>query len=51
MLRHVYREAMTKLWHLAYCVWYDNRRIRDERAAEVWGGIADWLCGHIPEKP
>ena len=51
MLRHIYREVMTKMWHFAYCVWYDNRRVGDERAAEVWGRIADRLCERIPAKP
>lgn len=37
-------DAMTALWHRAYCSWYDHDRAGHGLRATVWGWLADRLC-------
>lgn len=33
-----------RVWHAAYCRWYDHRQAGNRRRAAVWGWIADAAC-------
>lgn len=37
-------EMRDRLWHAAYCRWYDHRQVGHVRRASVWGWVADLLC-------
>ena len=37
-------QGLTRLWHGAYCRWYDHDRAGHGRRARVWGWTADRLC-------
>ena len=40
---------MIRVWHFAFCRWYDHDRAGHPRRAALWGQIADRLV-HVGER-
>ncbi len=43
-MRTALRETRTRLWHAAYCRWYDLREAGHPTRSRAWGRIADAIC-------
>lgn len=38
---------MTKIWHAAYCRWYDHDRAGHALRASLWGRVSDAIARRL----
>lgn len=34
----------SRIWHAAYCRWYDHRKVEHRIRATLWGVASDRIC-------